>query len=291
MKNKKVIIIISIIILVIIVGLAMLIFTRKFDKIADMNSLKDVDSDKKQIDIYESYNYSKAPSSYNSGVPIFMYHYVRDDTGDYEYKENMVKVSTMEEHLKYIADNGYESIFMDDLESLYRFRKTVAINYDDGFICVYLYAFPLLKKYNVKATIFVIKDMIGTPGYCTLEQLHEMYDSGLVDIQIHTVTHPRLATLNYDNIKYEISECKNFIEKEFNKEAKILCYPYGSYNNLVINVAKELGCSYGLAMTGGMYYTTKTKNNYMIPRIYAYRTMPIEEYISYLKKSYVNVVW
>ena len=292
MKKNKILKYILIIFIIIVLVLAFLIFTQKFNKINANNieNESNLNSESSKLE-YELLQVSRLPSSYKAGIPIYMYHYVRDDTGDYEYPENMVKVAEMEKQLKYISENGFDSIYLTDLDHVYQYEKPVAITYDDGFICVYLYAFPLLKKYNVKSTIFVIKDLIGTPGYCTVEQLHEMQDSGIVDIQIHTVTHPRLATLNEEKIRSEISECKKYIEEEFKKEATILCYPYGSYNSTVIRVAKELGCTYGLAMTGGMYYTNVHKDKFAVPRIYANRSMTINEYINYLNKSYVDVKW
>ena len=46
--------------------------------------------------------------------------------------------------------------------------------------------FPLLQKYNAKATIFVIPKAIGTPHKMTAEQIYELSRSGLVSIQSHT---------------------------------------------------------------------------------------------------------
>ena len=48
-------------------------------------------------------------------IPIFMYHFIRDDTGDYQYPENMVKPSSLKEQLKYLSENGYETIFVSIL--------------------------------------------------------------------------------------------------------------------------------------------------------------------------------
>ena len=78
------------------------------------------------------------------------------------------------------------------MDDLYKYEKPVALTFDDCFVYFYNNAFPLLKKYNQKATIFVITDYINGENYLTEEQIKEMADSGLVKVESHSKTHQYL---------------------------------------------------------------------------------------------------
>lgn len=233
----------------------------------------------------------KKPKSIHAVIPIFMYHFVRDDTGDYEYPENMIQPQKLEQQLKYLKENGYETIWASDLAHLESYQKPVALTFDDGWQDFYQNGFPLFKKYQMKASFYVITNLIGTPGYCTLEELKEIKASGLIEIDSHTVTHPRLATLTKENITKELYESKQYLKEKLDITTTVMCYPYGSFNAMVKQISKEAGYKMGLAMDGGIYDTNKSKDIYAIPRIYANRSMTMDTFANYVKKSNVQVVW
>ena len=224
----------------------------------------------------------------NFAVPIYMYHWVQDDTGDYPYIENMVRPETLRQQVEYIANNGYESIFSSDLSNLAKYSKPVMLTFDDGFASVYLYAYPILKEYNVKGTMFIITDFVDTPGYCTKEQLKEMKESGIIELQAHTATHPHLGEISRERMLDEMTRCNEYLKNELGVVSDVICYPYGSRNNTTIEVAKECGYKYGLDMDGGIYYSGRD-TDYTISRIYATRSMTLNEFVYYLNKSYVSV--
>ncbi len=234
---------------------------------------------------------SKVAKSVNAVVPIFMYHFVREDTGDYEYPENMVRPESLRKQLQYLKENGYETIYKTDIGNLQNFTKPVWLTFDDGWEDFYQNAFPIFKEYNMKASYYVITNLVGTAGYVKEDQLKEMKESGLIDIQSHTVTHPRLASLSKEKITEELSNSKKYLKEKLGIDSNVICYPYGSFNDTVLNVSKEIGYNYGLAMDGGVYYTSKHKNIFSIPRIYANRSMTLETFINYVKKSKVDVEW
>ena len=233
----------------------------------------------------------KVPVSVNATIPIFMYHFVREDTGDYEYPENMMRPSMLKSQLQYLKDNNFETIYISDIENIHEYQKPVALTFDDGWEDFYINAFPLFKEYNMKATLYVITSLIGTPGYCNLNELRELKESGIVDIQSHTVSHPRLALLTLENAKKEMKDSKEYLKNNLDIDSDTICYPYGSFNGNVENIAKELGYKYGLAMDGGIYYTLSHKDLYSIPRIYANRSMTLSSFSKFCNKSNVKVTW
>ena len=230
------------------------------------------------------------PSSYIASVPIFMYHFILDDYGNYPDVENFLKPETLEEQIKYIVDNGYQTIFVNEIDKVYKYDKPVALTFDDCFVYFYNNAFPIIKKYNVKVTCNLIYNYMNGENYLTDQQVKEMVDSGLVSIESHTLSHQQLTTLSSEQEKKELIESKECFEKDFNIKLSTICYPIGDYDQNTINVAKE-HYKFGLAMTGGVYHSNIHKNMYAIPRIYANRSMPLSTFANYLKQSKVEVVW
>ena len=297
--KKSNVIIISIFLLIFILSM-LTIFYIKSNKIENkiIYGEENIENDKlennKKDDVIIEKTISlkkQIPSSYTAAIPIFMYHWIRYDTGDYMYPENMVKPSTLEEQIKYLVENNFEFIYITDLKYVYEYTKPVALTFDDGWTDVYTDAFPLAKKYNIKISMYIIKDNVGKNGYCTEEQLKEMQKSGLVDIQSHTVTHPYLADLSYQKQKIELFESKKYLKDVYNIDSQVICYPYGSRNENTVELANEAGYTYGLDMDGGVYYTDVHTNLLKIPRIYANRSMNIDTFANFANKSKVDVVW
>lgn len=257
---------------------------RKLNNIGGENQ-KNVNIDNIKNNVSEKKVYKRV----NVSLPIFMYHFILEDYGENLDTENFVKPSTLEEQLKYIKDNGYQTVFVNEIENLANYKKPVALTFDDCGVYFYNNAFPLLKKYNQKASIYIICNYVNTRNYLTTEQIQEMADSGIISVQTHTLSHRELTSLSLEEMKKELVDSKKYLESTYNISVDTICYPIGKYNKNVINAAKE-NYKYGLAMTGGVYYSTK-HNLYEIPRIYANRSMSINEFANYLKKSKVEIIY
>lgn len=247
--------------------------------------------DSESIDIYEDKSKieERKPQSYAFTLPIFMYHFIDEDTKGAYDSENYLSPEKLESHLKYISDNGFQSIFITELEKIYEYSKPVALTFDDCYPNFYYNAFPLLKKYNIKANAYIIVDGIDSNGYLTTKQVEEMRDSGLIEIGSHTASHLKLTEITKEKMIYEIVESKNKLKEKFNIDSKVLCYPYGLRNEEVLSLTKE-NYKYALDMLGGIYYSNEN-SSYTIPRIYANRSISIKTFANYLNKSKVTVNW
>ena len=291
--QKRLIITISSIIVIISTILLMSFVLQKKDilnfKLKTFDENKEI-KDKKTSNVETGVLEIKKPKSITASVPIFMYHFVSEDPGENPYPENVIRPTDLEKQLKYLKENNYETIDVTDLNNLQSYTKPVILTFDDGFLDFYTNAFPLFKKYNMKASLYVVRDFTTKGGYCNIDQIKEMEESGFIDIQSHTITHTRLATLSLEQIKSELNDSKTYLKEKLGKDSTVICYPYGSYNKDVLAEAGKI-YTYGLAMDGGVYYTNKHKNLLEIPRIYANRSMPLDTFINYVKKSKVEVVW
>lgn len=220
-------------------------------------------------------------------VPTLMYHSITDDMAYIEYSINAVSPTDFEKQLKYIKENGYQTLFFDDLEYLGNYTKPIILTFDDGFVDFYNEAFPLLKKYNQKATLFMIVGYINCENYCTLEQLKEMEKSGLVDIQVHTKSHKNLTVISDEKLQEEVVESKELLEEYLDKKVTALCYPYGAYNKTVSKLVSN-SYTYAITMDEGCY-DIKLNTEQEIPRYTIPRGISINQFVNYISKSIVEL--
>ncbi len=120
-----------------------------------------------------------------------------------------------EAHMEYISDMN--TFKMEELEGLdYHLPKnSILVTFDDGYMNNYTNAFPILKKYNIKATIFLNTRYVGRDAsYLGWKEIREMYESGLVDFQLHT--HSHFPTIRKFEIKGFFSEDEgDFVKREY----------------------------------------------------------------------------
>jgi peptidoglycan/xylan/chitin deacetylase (PgdA/CDA1 family) len=149
-------------------------------------------------------------------VPVLQYHHINWNKRD----KNTLTPKEFEREMRYLSKKRYSSLFLEDLVN-YLERggdlppQPIAITFDDGFKDNFIYAYPILKRYNLKATIFVVTSAIkerstsstfrnhfeslagtvlspkGSDDFLSWDQIKEMEESGLIDIQSHTHSHNR----------------------------------------------------------------------------------------------------
>lgn len=194
---------------------------------------------------------------------ILMYHLILDEPFN-SYTDLFVKPSEFDKQLSILVEKGYTFLFASEICETRKSGKYVAITFDDGYEDNYTNMFPILKKYNAKATISVITGCINTPGHLTSEQIKEMSDSGLVSIQTHTETHPDLSSLKYDDLLNEIVRSSETIENITGVPVTVVCYPYGKYNDEVLSIVRER-FNIGLSTEDAM--SKSSKNVLCLPRV------------------------
>lgn len=202
-------------------------------------------------------------------LPILYYHAIDDAIEGIE--ELFVSPSEFEKQMSFLKQNNYTVITFDDLGNLKNIKKPVIITFDDGYEDNYTYAYPILKKYNFKATIFLVTNFIDNSSILKQSQIKEI--AGLINFQSHTLSHADLNKLKDEEIEKELSESKSIIENMTGTKVNTLAYPTGYYDQRVIDIAKKY-YKYAVVNGGGLY--TEGDNNYELKRVYIPRNLDIK---------------
>ena len=205
--------------------------------------------------------------SADQSVPVLNYHQINDRD------ENALTVHTdqFEAQMKYLAEEGYHVITPEEMINAWENNeklpeKPVIITFDDGYADNYRNAFPILQKYNLKATIFLISDYVSTyPNYLTWTQISEMQDSGLIDFESHTLSHEQLDSTSPEDTWNQLDGSKKALEWHLQKEINFLAYPCGSYDEELQQLVKKAG--YRGAFTVNYGLADKGENHYILDRV------------------------
>jgi len=189
------------------------------------------------------------PAGY--AVPALMYHGVSDRPWGNTIL--FVSPSELEQQLLFLLEAGYEPIWFEDLEHVDQFEKPILLTFDDGYVDNYTELFPLLLKYQVKATIFIVTDWNGGL-YLDEEMIREMSDSGLISIQSHTMSHRRLSELDDEPLERQLSGSQLAITRLTGKQPFVLCYPEGAADGRTAEFVEEY-YRFGVMMAGRRYIT------------------------------------
>ncbi|MDD5128775.1 MAG: polysaccharide deacetylase family protein [Candidatus Omnitrophica bacterium] len=205
-------------------------------------------------------------------VPVLMYHSVNPKSDPVLYRL-IVKPESFARQMQFLKTHHYNVIRLEELADLIREkkkipRKTVAITFDDGFKDNYTYAYPVLKKLGLPATIFVIYDEVGRPQGDRLDwdEIVEMHDSGLITIGSHTLgSVPLLDIKSESELRRQIIDSKKMFEEKLKIPVNTFCYVGGMFNSQIKDLVKEAG--YKCAVATGLGKRYSNHDVYAIKRI------------------------
>jgi peptidoglycan/xylan/chitin deacetylase (PgdA/CDA1 family) len=225
-------------------------------KIEDANDLAAISRNTLiQIPLKEKNKGGLFEDGYQS-IPILCYHkFGLDDTSSMT-----TSAPVFEQQMKYLKENGYRVISPGQLLDFLEYRrqipkKSVLITMDDGYKSVYTLAWPILKKYNFTATLFVYTDYVGiSKKAITWDELGVLKAHGFT-IGSHSVAHSDLSKKNPDEtekafqnrLEKEIFLSKKIIDAKLGQDTLFFSFPYGRYNADLIKMVKSAG--YKIAVT------------------------------------------
>jgi peptidoglycan/xylan/chitin deacetylase (PgdA/CDA1 family) len=210
-------------------------------------------------------------------VPVLCYHRFGPTVAD----SMTVTTPVFEAQMKWLKDNGYTVIPLKTLVNYLRGEgpapppKSVVITADDAHKTVYSDMWPVLKKYNMPATLFIYPSCVSNPKApyaMTWEQLAELQKTGMFDMQSHTFWHPnfkkekkKLKPEEYQKlVDAQLVKSKNSLEKRFGTKVDVLAWPFGIYDNELEKDAAKAG--YVVAFSIDRRHAGKAERNTAQPR-------------------------
>ena len=207
-------------------------------------------------------------------VPILMYHYV-------EYVKNpkdTIRISlnttpfTLEEEIKTLISAGYTFMTNSELADCLDGKSTlpskpILLTFDDGYRDFYTDAYPILKKYHVKATQYVIAGFLNFSNHLLTSQLQEIANDNLVEIGAHTVHHVALKGQSLKTVSTEVFQSRETLEQIIHKPVVSFAYPFGSFDDQAIQVVKDAGFRTAVSTLPGVKQT-------QINRFFLFRLRP-----------------
>ena len=183
-------------------------------------------------------------------VPILTYHHVGIPSG-IKWRLNTISEKSFDYQMSFMKRHGFNVISFDDLvEGIKKghlfSRNTVVLQFDDGYEDNYQYAFPILKKYELPAIVFLVSDKIGSPGFLTWDEIKEMEQYNFM-AGSHTRHHVYLPSADLSQAQDEIVGSKKVIEDHIGHTIHYFCYPSGGFTEDVKRIVKDAG--YNAAVT------------------------------------------
>ncbi|MFJ7920413.1 polysaccharide deacetylase family protein [Lysinibacillus fusiformis] len=214
-------------------------------------------------------------------IPVLMYHHLADNINN----NTVISPNNFDKQMRALKEEGYHAISVKELHDYLTNQiklpeKPVLITFDDGYLSNYEKAYPILKKYDMHAEIFVIASRIidTSKGIdypheiakMNWEQLKEMQD--YITIQSHTWdSHHKLPSAygrlngaiygpSYLNgqlesqqqyearVRNDFIHSRNIIKEKLGYEPIAISYPYGIQSAATIKIAQEAGFKMGFVI-------------------------------------------
>ncbi|MBV8484314.1 MAG: polysaccharide deacetylase family protein [Verrucomicrobia bacterium] len=187
------------------------------------------------------------------GIPILMFHKI----GNYPASANMPWLYVSPAHFERLLDTferkNYQAVSLSDAVQAKTGRgNRFVISFDDGYEGTLSYAAPKLRERGFAAIQFLVASRLGQRNEwdlgvdTTMErlmsetQVQEWLSLGF-EIGAHTLTHPRLSAIPISEARNEIACSKKRLEDRFGVQVKDFAYPYGNYNEAVVDLVREAG--------------------------------------------------
>jgi len=166
-------------------------------------------------------------------VPILMYHHVEDPPPDADIfrRDLSVPPAKFEAQLRYLEEQGYRSITLNDLALHLTVGKPlppnpIILTFDDGYADAYTHAFPLLHTGPIDA---------NNPDFLSWAEVEEMHAAGM-RFESHSYDHPDLRNRGFQFLVFQTLGPKQAIEARTGEPCRFFAYPSGRYDQFVIDV-------------------------------------------------------
>lgn len=252
-----------------------------------------------------SYNFILSPEELaeiqkrleNTRLPVLLYHHLLPDdlNTNHRYNAAVISLEAFEEQMAYLYTNGFTTITISQLEDFLLHQiplpeRSVMIHFDDGYYSNFVYAMPVLERYNFIAQLFLIGKAVYDRGdtqppmnhegltftaAITIEDTEHVFETANHTFaKHHTVSGtPYTAFVYYDIETVEADMIRGF---DFVNDHRAFAYPQGQYSSETIQMLTNLGVTQAFTTQKG--YVTIYSNNMLLPRFIIFPTTTLEDF-------------
>ena len=221
-------------------------------------------------------------------VPVLMYHYIEPwPVAPDEIRQGLtVRPEDFAAQMAYLHAQGYETVSLYDLVDALAIgkplpAKPVVLTFDDGYRSLMDFAVPVLEQYGYTGTVFVVTQLMDEefPQYLTWAQAEGLYAAGWM-IEPHSKTHDQLAGRGRDFQLYQMLGSIQTVEAHIGRTPRFFCYPSGEFDELSIEIAKELHLWGAATVNFGRVHSLSTMHT--LPRVRIAGTGTLAEFVAAL---------
>lgn len=191
--------------------------------------------------------------------PILMYHAIHVMAPEESANANLiVDPTTFESHIQRLSNECYYFLTPEEVHKVLTEnvlpngnQKIIWLTFDDSLWDFYDNAYPILQKYQVKATNNVITSTVGSQANLSLDEMLEMKNNGM-SFQDHTVTHPDLSATDSSTQTTEMKDSKQYLDDSLNQDTIAIAYPAGRYSDTTLQIAENLDYKLGVTTNEGL---------------------------------------
>lgn len=185
-------------------------------------------------------------------VPVLMYHHIcaltPQQARDPLMRDLSVSPANFAQQVGYLRQQGFTFLTTPQVETALREHaalpvKSVAITLDDGYQDAYTVAYPILRRFGARATVFVVTDTLGTPGHLSWTDVQAMRP--WVASESHTVHHWDLTQLSPAQRQEELDASRQALKARLGARVTDIAYPSGAYNAAVLADTHKAGYQAG----------------------------------------------
>jgi Na+/H+ antiporter NhaD len=232
-------------------------------------------------------------------VSVLMYHHVLRRSGFITSS-----VDEFRDQMKFLSQNGYKTLSSAEFIAykngeLEVPKKSVFITFDDGWKDNFIYAYPIIKEFGLKATVFLVSSWIEAASrkhgrfielshgeykkvapqrpediflnFSEIEKMSECFD-------FHSHTHTHFDDyFGVCDIGENFTKCKEFMQKNFGFDDKLLCWPRGKFDERLLDIAKNIGYE--------VFFTTRRGVNKPDKKLDDIRRIAIKKGANWLRKT------
>lgn len=235
-------------------------------------------------------------------IPILMYHAVAEQPPA-ATRRLSVSPDSFEEQVTHLAEHGFTGLTFSDLADAFATgralpERPVVLTFDDGYADFAAAAWPILRRHDFPATVFVTTGWMADAGpdaapgsldrMLTRAQIRELAANG-IEIGAHSHSHPKLDLLSDGSLRRELGDSRALLEDWIGAPVTALAYPFGYSNPRVRRIARAGG--YRCAAAVRNVRATRFDDPFMIPRLTIRRSTDSDVFGAVMARADDRIFW